>query len=181
MKTTAKLAGLAATAGLALGTVGLAGPAAAAPEGDTATTFEIEGGTLDVTVPTNADLGAVAAGVGTISGSLGAVSVSDTRAALDASWATSVSATDFTTGGGTPAETIAAASVSYAPGTATATAGNGTFGAGAGGTLDTPAAAFGHTGGSGVNSASWSPTVTITPAASNVAGVYAGTITHSVA
>jgi hypothetical protein len=41
-------------------------------------------------------------------------------------------------------------------------------------------AAFSLAGGSGVNSASWNPTVSVSVPSSAVAGTYTATITHSV-
>ena len=66
------------------------------------------------------DLGSGAPGT-TISGALGPVTLTDDRALLSASWTVEASASDFTTGGGTPAETIPAIDVSYDPGSITTT------------------------------------------------------------
>ena len=73
-----------------------------------------------MTAPATVDLGSGAPGT-TITGALGAVTVTDDRALLTASWTADASATDWTTGGGTPAETIPAADVGYDPGTITTT------------------------------------------------------------
>ncbi|MFJ9847708.1 hypothetical protein ACIRYZ_46305 [Kitasatospora sp. NPDC101155] len=48
-----------------------------------------------------------------VSGQLGNVTVTDTRALLTAAWTASAISTSFTTGIGTAAETIPASSVSY--------------------------------------------------------------------
>ncbi|WP_250564517.1 hypothetical protein [Sphaerisporangium fuscum] len=121
-----------------------------------------------------------------ITGQLGTVTVSDQRAALTATWTATVSATSFTTGTGTAAETIPASSVAYWSGPATATTGTGTFvpgqaNAAAAVTLDQPRTAFSKTTGSGDNSASWNPTLIVTIPAQAVAGLYTGTINHQVA
>ena len=84
----------------------------AATTGATTVTFTITAGALDITVPAAASIGRGSTG-GSITGQMGAVTVTDTRAALTATWTTTVSSTDFTTGGGTTAETIPKAAVSY--------------------------------------------------------------------
>jgi hypothetical protein len=158
-------------------------PASAAPTGDTSTTFDVNAGTLDITVPATATIGSGAPGT-TISGQLGAVTVSDTRATDPADWEATVTSTDFTTGAATAAETVAATDVDYSSGPATATTGNGTFTPSlTPAPLDntTPLTAFTHTGGTGVNSATWNPTLAIHVPLANVAGTYTGTVTHSVA
>jgi hypothetical protein len=92
-----------------------------------------------------------------------------------------VSATSFATGDGAAAETIPAASVTYIPGPAAAS-GPGMFAAGDHVTLDPGGTAYALTAstGSGQTSASWHPTLTIRLRPGLVAGVYAGTVTHSV-
>ncbi|MEV6368593.1 hypothetical protein [Micromonospora musae] len=165
----------------------LATPAAAAPTDDTDSTFEVLVGTLDVVTPATADLGSGAPG-GTITSALGTVSVSDTRAAADASWTASVTATDFQTGGGTPEETVLASEIDYWSGPALTTTGTGTFtpgqpAAGDAEALDstTPLDAFTHTGGTGSNTATWNPTLVVNVPLDSIAGEYTGTVTHSVA
>lgn len=166
---------LAVAAGLAL----TASPPATAD--DTATTFEVASGGLAITVPASADLGSTSA-PGTISASLGQVTVDDTRGALLGAYTASVSSTDFTTGAATSAETVAAANVAYTGGVVTP----------AGTVVCTslliaaplsaaPQSAMDATGATGTNSCTWNPTIDVTLPAAAVAGVYAGTITHSVA
>ncbi|GII63803.1 hypothetical protein Skr01_38880 [Sphaerisporangium krabiense] len=121
-----------------------------------------------------------------VTGQLGLVTVSDQRASLTATWTATVSASSFTTGGGTAAETIPASSVQYWSGPATATTGTGTFvpgqaNAAAAVTLDQPRTAFSKTTGSGDNSATWNPTLIVTIPAQAVAGTYTGTVSHQVA
>ncbi|WP_067177812.1 hypothetical protein [Microtetraspora niveoalba] len=124
---------------------------------------------------------------GQISGHLGAVEVSDQRAALTATWTASViAAAGFKTGGGTAAETVPTTAVLYWSGAATSTTGLGTFvpgqaDAAAAQSLDVSRTAFSKTTGSGVNTAIWNPTVVVNVPAAAVAGVYTGTINHSVA
>ncbi|GAA1267183.1 hypothetical protein Psi02_08950 [Planotetraspora silvatica] len=169
------LLALAAGAGLV---VAIASPVSAA---DTITTFTITAGALTITAPPTANLGTVASGATSVSAQLGTVTVTDTRGLLVATWTATVSSTAFTTGGGTPAETIANTAVNYSPGTATATSGLATFTPGTAGTLGTPRTAFTATLGVSNNSASWNPTVSVAIPAAAVAGTYTGTITHSVA
>ncbi|MGW5264380.1 hypothetical protein ACWEQG_25685 [Microbispora sp. NPDC004025] len=143
---------------------------------------------LTITVPDGpVNIGSGVPG-GQISGPLGPVTVSDQRAALTATWVATVSAAagGFVTGGGTPAETVPNSAVLYWSGAATATTGTGTFvpgqaNAAAAQALDVPRTAFSKTSGSGVNSATWDPTIIVNVPAQAVAGVYTGTVNHSVA
>jgi hypothetical protein len=172
-----------AAATLLLG-VGVASPADAAP-GDTTTTFVVSGGALTISVPASAALGSGAPG-GTISAQLGSVAVSDLRALLTAAWTASVVSTTFTTGGGTAAETVPLADISYWSGAATATSGSGTFTPGQltavnAQVLTSSRTSFALTLGVGNNSASWNPTIVVAVPAAAVGGTYTGTVTHSVA
>ena len=163
-----------------------AGAAYAATSGDTTTTFSVTGGALAITVPPSiVSLGSGSPGTH-ITAQLGSVQVTDARAQLTAAWTSSVTATNFATGGGTAPETITNAAVSYWSGPATATTGLGTFtpgqaNAAAAVTLATSRTAFTLTAGVGDNSASWNPTLIISVPAAAVAGTYTGTVTHSVA
>ena len=76
---------------------------------DTTVTFTVTStGTLTMTAPDTVHIGNGAVG-GTISGSLGAVTVTDDRALDVAAWTVTASSTDWTTGiGGTATETIPA-------------------------------------------------------------------------
>src|ERR1700722_426732 len=116
---------VAAAAGIAVipfaASAATAGPAVLAhssspdlPDGvNTTVTFTVTSGGLALTAPASDNLGSGAPGT-TISGSLGAVTVTDNRALLSASWTTTASSTAWTTGGATPAETIPASDVGYA-------------------------------------------------------------------
>jgi hypothetical protein len=77
---------------------------------------------LSITVPGSANLGSAALG-GTISGHLGTVTVD---ASGVNSWTATASATDFTSGGGSPAQTIPKSNVSQWSGPVTAQTGSGT-------------------------------------------------------
>lgn len=131
-----------------------------------------------MSAPASVDLGSGAPGT-TITGNLGAVSVIDNRALLSASWTATADASDWTTGAGTPPETIPATDVGYDPGSITTT---GTITA-----TGTPITLSGTatpvvTGTSGVgdNTGSWNPAVSVAVPANAVGGTYTGTLTESV-
>jgi hypothetical protein len=158
-------------------------PALAAP-GDTSTTFTLAGNGISVTTPASANLSSsgntLIGGASTLSGSLGSISVADNRGGLLGSWTASVTSTAFTTGASGASETISAADVAYNPGVPSTT--------GVGLAVGTPRSGLASsvsvvtaTNVTGAQSASWDPTVTVTVAASKVAGTYSGTITHSIA
>ena len=145
---------------------------------DTTVTFSVTSGALTMTAPVSAALGSGAPGT-TVTGALGVVTVTDDRALLSASWVTTASASSWTTGSGTPAETIPATDVGYNPGSITTT---GTITA-----TGTPitlagAAAPVVTGSNGVgnNTATWNPALAAALPAAAVVGTYTGTITQSV-
>ena len=167
---------LAAAAGLLL-TLGFASSAIAGP---TTATVTVTGGALSITVPTDAgNLGSRANTVqaGTISGPLGQVQVNDARsAAAGSGWVASVISTAFTPPSG---PTIGAAAVGYIAGPITKV-GTATFTANDPPDLTGVVPAVTATGITGDNSATWNPTITVTIAGGKAAGVYSGTITHSV-
>jgi hypothetical protein len=144
----------------------------------TSVTFAITSGALTMTVPIAANFGSTAPGVD-ITASLGAVSVQDNRALLAASWTVTAADSAFTTGTATPAETIPAGNLSYAPGSITTT---GTITAtGTNITLSgTPATVVAGSAGIGNNTASWNPSIHVDVPDAAVFGNYTGTITHSV-
>ena len=140
-------------------------------------------GFLSISVPSAATLPAAAPG-GATTGQLGRVTVTDNRALGSASWTATVTGTAFTAGPG-GAEKIPAGQVTYWSGPATASSGGGTFTPGQptaakAQTLSSSRVAFSLTGGSGVSSASWNPTLSVTVMPSVAAGTYTATITHSV-
>ncbi len=160
-------------------------PAAAA---DTVATFEVvAAGGINVDVPvgdsiTPVDLGQVTSGTVSFAPQLGTVTVTDERAALVANWTATATGTDFdltTTGAdpaGDPNQRVAATAISYSAlptvdlGTGIATPSVGTLGVGG-------LVAY---VGSGSNTVSWNPTLTMTLLPTQVAGVYEGTVTHSI-
>lgn len=153
---------------------------AAALPGVTAATITVQGGVLSISVvPDAGNLGSLPDTVagGAVSGPLGQVQVNDARsAAAGSGWVASVISTAFTPPAG-PA--IAASLVAYTAGpitkvgTATYTANNPT-------NLTGVVAAVTATGITGDNSATWTPTITVTVAGGMAAAVYSATITHSV-
>jgi hypothetical protein len=154
----------------------------AASADDSTVTFDVTSGSLTITVPGAASIGTGPPGTD-ITGQMGNITVTDARAAADASWTAEVKATDFSSGAGGPGLIVPATDVTYSAGSPTGTAGNGTFTPGPVGPLDTAAVhtAFSHVGGTGNNTVTWNPTLTITVDQGNAAGVYSGTVTHSLA
>ncbi|MBK5306408.1 MAG: hypothetical protein JJD92_06950 [Frankiaceae bacterium] len=142
---------------------------------------------LAISVPSSVSFGSFSAGARTITANLGTVTVETSSAlAHDATWTATVSTTAFTTGGGSAAERVAAGSVTYLAGTATASSGFGVNACAPGqvtaASLSVSRTAFSCTGVSlsPSTSLSWNPQITIAVADSNVVGTYTGTITHSV-
>jgi len=155
--------------------VGTAVPASAA---DTTTTFAITPGLLTISAPTSKSLGSGAAGR-RIGASLGSVTVNDARGLIGAAWTASVSSSDFSNTTTPAAPVIGKAAVSYTPGPATTT-GTATVTPGTPGSLAAPRTAYSATATGGNNSATWNPTVTVTPPDGAISGSYSGTITYSV-
>jgi len=166
-------------------TIAVVSPAAAQPSGNTVVTFTVSTSDLIIQVPPSVNLGAAFPGQ-TLTGQIGNVTVSDQRAALTATWTASVVSTAFTTGGAAAEETILPNLVEYWSGPAVATTGEGTFVPGQptsaqAVSLNLPRTAFSKTSGSGVNTATWDPTLSVAIPPAAVAGLYTGTVTHSVA
>jgi hypothetical protein len=157
--------------------VGGAAPAFAAP---TTATVTITGGALSITVPPDAgNLGTRTNTVqgGTISGSLGQVQVDDARsAAAGSGWVVSVISTAFTPSSG---PTIGATLIGYVAGPITKV-GTATYTANDPPDLTGVSPAVTATGITGDNSATWNPTINVAVAGGKAAGVYSGTITHSI-
>jgi hypothetical protein len=140
-------------------------------------------GNLLMSAPDTANLGSASPGA-TVSGDLGPVTVTDRRGLPDATWTTTVIASDFATSG-SPAHTISNTNVSYWSGTATSTTGTGTFTSGQPTQTDAQIinvvrTAYTLTGGTGDNAATWNPTVSVHIPEAAVAGSYIGTVTFSV-
>jgi hypothetical protein len=153
--------------------------AQAAGSANTTVTFTVSAGSLDITAPATIDLGAVAAGA-TVTGLIGPVTVTDARADAVATWTATVGTTDFVNG----ASTIPKADATYWSGPATAstpaagfTPGQPTAGDAVALTAVVTAFSF---SGSGGNTATWNPTLSVAVPLTAVTGVYTGTVTHSV-
>jgi hypothetical protein len=174
------LVGLIGLASLAVPAAAMADPG---PGSDTAVTFQVNGGPLSVSTPSSADLGSANIGDPDVMAQLGEMTVTDNRATIAGEWTVSVTSTDFTTGGGTPAETIPAGDVSYDPGSATETTGTGTVTPGSRGNLDNDngLTVFSAASEVGATEVSWNPTIDVNLPGAVVAGTYTGTITNSVA
>jgi hypothetical protein len=155
-----------------------AAPSSSGGDPNTTMTFTVTVGGLTMTAPGAANIGSGAPGT-TISGALGTVTVTDARALISASWTATASSTNFTTGGGTAAETIPATDANYNPGPITTT---GTITAtGSDITLSNAAqTVVAGTAGSGDNTASWDPTIAVAVPATAVGGLYTATLTQSV-
>lgn len=171
---------LAASAATLLAATALPASAAAGDPIDTATTFTIAGGALEFTTPTTADLGtAFTTGTLTITGPLGAVSVTDERGGVQ-EWIVSAASTSFI-----GSQTSESTAVSYAGGvvteTGTITVANGVATAltvtdGVPDSASVVAPSFL----SGNNTASWNPLLSVTMPANALADAYAGTVTTSI-
>jgi hypothetical protein len=147
-------------------------------------TVAVTGGALSMSTPDVADLGSESPD-GDLTNQLGAVSVVDRRGDATAAWVATVTSSGFTTGAGGAAETISASVVDYWSGPATTTVGDGSFvpgqaTPGAAVPLSSAPVAFALGGGSGGNSASWSPTLVVHIPFGSVAGAYSGSVVHSV-
>ena len=162
---------------LASSVAALAGVTALPAGSATPATFQLIAGTLSISTPTaSVSLGSQVSSVtsSTMSGPLGVVTVSDQRGGTT-TWTASVISTAFTPPAG-PADP--ASNVSYAAGTITASGVVATAVAGADLTGVTTVVTGASTG---VSSASWNPTISVLVPANFAPGVYAATITHSVA
>jgi hypothetical protein len=162
---------------LASSVAALAGVTALPAGSATPATFQLIAGTLSISTPTaSVSLGSQVSSVtsSTMSGSLGVVTVSDQRGGTT-TWTASVISTAFTPTAG-PADP--ASNVSYAAGTITASGVVATAVAGADLTGVTTVVTGASTG---VSSASWNPTISVLVPANFAPGIYAATITHSVA
>jgi hypothetical protein len=152
--------------------------AGASGDPDTTMTFSVGSGELTMTAPAAADFGSGLPGA-TLRGPLGTVEVFDNRAADDESWTATASETNFVNATN-HADTIPASAASYDPGNITTT---GTITVtGFPITLSNGAQTV-VTGadGTGDNTATWDPEITIVLPSSAVVGGYTGTLTQSVA
>ncbi|MET1036856.1 MAG: hypothetical protein ABW075_01195 [Aeromicrobium sp.] len=140
----------------------------------------LEGGGLSISAPGEAgNLGTQSNSVGplVISGQLGQVQVTDSRGAPAGSgWTATAISTAFTQ---TAGPSIGAAAVGYVTGPITKV-GTATYVANDPANLTGVSAVVTATAITGNNSATWNPTIRVAVGANMPAGVYLGTITHSV-
>jgi hypothetical protein len=156
----------------------------AASAGTTTTSFTLNGNAagLSISVPgTASGIATGSTGATSLSGTLGSVTVTDPRGLLVATWTATVSATSFTTGGASSNETVAKSAITYSSGAGSAALGQ------VGAMVPSVNSALGNSAiaaswsGVGNSTVTWTPTLTFALLASQVAGTYTGTITHSVA
>jgi uncharacterized repeat protein (TIGR01451 family) len=152
------------------------------PETDSpacAVTTAVITGPLSMTAPASAALGSGAPGT-TISSSLGTVGVTDGRG-FGADWAASVSSSDFTTGAGSPAETIPAGDALYDIAGLTTATGPATFGYTPQINLSAnPQDIVSATNVDGNTAVTWNPVIGVAVPGGAIGGTYSGTIVHSV-
>jgi hypothetical protein len=155
-------------------------PAIADQTATSQATITMVGGGLSITAPSDAgNLGTRSNQVGatTISGQLGQVQVTDARdAPAGSGWTATAISTAFTQ---TAGPSIGAASVGYLVGTIS-TVGTATYTADDPANLTGVSAVVTATAITGNNTATWNPVIQVTVGADMPAGVYLGTITHSV-
>lgn len=169
-----KLIAVAVAGGAALLVVAPALPAGAA---DTPASVLLTAGALSITVPGPVNLGTGSVTDTSVSGQLGEVTVTDSRAADPASWTASVSATPFQNGthvlGAETYDTgvVSSTGIPISQWTVTSPL-----------TLTTtPQATVAlNPTSSGNNTAAWNPTITVAIPAGAIAGTYSSVITHSV-
>jgi hypothetical protein len=141
----------------------------------TAATFDLTGGAITMTTAPLAALSNGVTGAASISGSLGAVTVSDLRG-REEGWAVSAASSTFV---GEDGGTISTG-VSYDSGDATASTGTGTFDTDGATAMTTTAAPVFTANTSGNNTASFTPTLTVSLPANALVDTYDGTVTTSV-
>ncbi|MFI9271217.1 hypothetical protein ACIGXM_10965 [Kitasatospora sp. NPDC052896] len=163
----------------ALGMTAYAVPASAQTTATTPVTAEVTSGALEISAPAGpVDLGSVVASSSpqTVSSQLGNVTVTDGRGGTSG-WTATANAVDFT--GPQNISVSAVGSSSYTSPTATVT-GTATVTNSNLSPLYPPGAVQTATGVSGINSAVWNPTISLTIPANALIGTYSSTITHSV-
>jgi hypothetical protein len=146
---------------------------------DTAVSFTVTAGSFDIDAPTTATLatGTRTPG-GTASGTIGPVTVTDLRGS-STGWTAKVAMAGNFTAAGVP--DIPSSAATYTPGAEVSHTGDGTFTAQAAGTLSSTARdVYIHAGGTGSNSLTWNPTLSVAVPNTATATTYTGTVTHSV-
>lgn len=136
-----------------------------------------------VTAPASANMGSARPGQ-TMTVQLGQVKVNSSGTMT---WTATVSASTFTTGGRTPAETISPGNLTYWSGPVVTKSGPGSYTPGQPAAsnavaLSSARTAFSYTTVNVLGSSVvWQPTLTMSVPATAVSGTYSGTVTHSVA
>ena len=137
-------------------------------------------GPLSLTAPGSATLGSTTPG-GMAQGSLGQVQVIDDRG-FGAGWTATASGTNFTTGGGSPVETIPVGDVTYAISGLNSTAAQAVVTHIVSAILSgNPEAVVTATSVTGNTAVSWNPVIQVTVPSGAIGGTYTATIVHSVA
>jgi hypothetical protein len=151
-------------------------PASAAPTGDTTTTFTLAAGSLAIVVQPTGALTNGGSGATSISGTLGNVTVTDSRGNV-LGWTTSAETDGFArTGGGTTST-----GVTYNSGTVSSTGIVVATGLGPVALSGDPSPVVTGTVTIGNHTATWNPALTVTLPPSSLAGNYSGVVTTSVA
>ena len=147
--------------------------------GQCTVTIAVIAGPLTITAPASADLASGPPGA-TIGSSLGTVQVTDDRG-FGAGWTATVSSSDFTTGSGSPAETIPAGDATYTITSLATATGPATFTHATTVNLSgSPQAVVSATNVNGNTAITWDPVINVTVPAAAIGGAYTATITHSV-
>ncbi|MEV8100167.1 hypothetical protein [Kitasatospora sp. NPDC085879] len=148
--------------------------------GTTPLTAQVESGTLDIIVPTTSvSLGIVVASTSpqTVSSQIGNVTVTDGRGGT-VGWTATADAVDFT--GPQNISVSAPGSSSYTSPSATVTGTASVTNANLS-PLYPPGPVQTATGVSGINTATWNPTISLTIPGNALVGTHSSTLTHSVA
>jgi hypothetical protein len=159
--------------------VPLSTSATAATSGDTPVTLEVVNGELSIEVPNGpVDLGSVPVSTSaqTVSAQLGNVVVTDGRGGT-ADWNVTAHGVDFT---GPQNISVSAPGSSTYNAPAATTTGTVTVTSHDLSPIYPPGVVQAATGVSGINTATWNPTISIQVPANTLAGNYSSTITHSV-
>ena len=142
-------------------------------------TVAVIAGPLSITAPAAVTLGAASPG-GTVTGSLGDVQVTDDRG-FGVGWTATAASTGFTTGSGSPVETIPVGDATYTVGTPVATTGPATFAYAPPVQLSgDPQAVVTATNVAGNTSVTWDPVIQVQVPSGAIGGTYTAVITHSV-
>lgn len=158
--------------------IGMAFPVPASAA-DTPVTVQVSSGTLDIAVPTGpVNLGTVTSSgsAQTVSNQLGNVTVTDGRGGT-AGWTATANAVDFTGPQSISVSAPGSSSYTTPPASVTGTANVTPSDLSP---LYPPGPVQTATGVSGINSATWNPTISLTIPGNALAGSYSSTVTHSV-